>query len=104
MCIEGTPFVTCYKVSWLTWVLAKYLVKVKYSSIVNLIGNKEVVPEFLQNKMKPENIKNKLVELLNEKSKLRNQMLDDFINIKKKLGSPGVYIKIASDILKSTDK
>ena len=102
--IEDTPFVTCYKVSWLTWVLAKYLVKVKYSSIVNLIGNKEVVPEFLQNKMKPENIKNKLVELLNEKSKLRNQMLDDFINIKKKLGSPGVYIKIASDILKSTDK
>ena len=80
------------------------MVKVKYSSIVNLIGNKEVVPEFLQNKMKPENIKNKLVELLNEKSKIRNQMLDDFINIKKKLGSPGVYIKIASDILKSTDK
>ena len=58
------------------------MVKVKYSSIVNLIGNKEVVPEFLQNKMKPENIKNKLVELLNEKSKLRNQMLDDFINDK----------------------
>ena len=39
--IEETPFVTCYKVSWLTWLLAKYLVKVKYSSIVNLIANKE---------------------------------------------------------------
>ena len=102
--VEETPFVTCYKVSWLTWLLAKYLVKVKYSSIVNLIANKEVVPEFLQSKMQPENIKNKLVELLDEKSKLRNQMLDDFIKVKEKLGSPGVYIKVASDILKATDK
>ena len=102
--VEGTPFVTCYKVSWLTWFMAKYLVKVKYSSIVNLIANKEVVPEFLQSKMEPENIKNKLVELLDDKSKIRNKMLDDFINIKEKLGSPGVYIKVASDVLKTTDQ
>ena len=102
--VEETPFVTCYKVSWLTWLLAKYLVKVKYSSIVNLIANKEVVPEFLQSKMKPENIKDKLVELLDERSKLRNQMLDDFIKVKEKLGPSGVYLKVASDILKATDK
>ena len=102
--MEETPFVTCYKVSWLTWLLAKYLVKIKYSSIVNLIANKEIVPEFLQSKMQPENIKNKLVELLDDKSKLRHKMLNDFIKIKEKLGSPGVYIKVASDILKATVK
>ncbi len=102
--VEETPFVTCYKVSWLTWLLAKYLVKVKYSSIVNLIADKEIVPEFLQSKMEPENIKTKLIELLDDKSKLRNQMLNDFINVKEKLGSPGVYIKVASDILKATSK
>ena len=102
--VEGTPFVTCYKVSWLTWLLAKYLVKIKYSSIVNLIADKEVVPEFLQSKMQPENIKNKLVELLDDKSEIRHQMLDDFIKVKEKLGSPGVYIKVASDILKATVK
>ena len=67
--------------------------------------DKEVVPEFLQSKMQPENIKNKLVELLDDKSKLRrHQMLDDFIKVKEKLGPPGVYIKVASDILKATDK
>ncbi len=102
--VEETPFVTCYKVSWLTWILAKHFVKIKYSSIVNLIANKEVVPEFLQSKMQPEDIKNKLVELLDDKSKLRHQMLDDFIKVKEKLGSPGVYIKVASDILKATVK
>ena len=50
--VEGTPLVVCYKVSWFTWFLAKYLVNVKYSSIVNLIANKEVVPEFLQSEMR----------------------------------------------------
>ena len=44
--IEGTPFITCYKVSWLTWLLAKYLVKVKYSSIVNLIAEKRLFLNF----------------------------------------------------------
>ena len=54
--------------------------------------------------MQPENIKNKLVELLDDKSEIRHQMLDDFIKVKEKLGSPGVYIKVASDILKATVK
>ena len=100
--IEDTPLVVCYKVSPFTWLLAKCLVKVEYSSIVNLIAGKKVVPEFLQSKMKPNNIKNKLIELINEKSKLRNQMLKDFLELKNKLGTPGVYVKIADEILKAT--
>ena len=44
--VEGTPFVTCYKLSWLTLVFWKYLVKIKYSSIVNLIEGREIVLSF----------------------------------------------------------
>ena len=51
-----------------------------------------------------QSIKNKLIELLNDKSELRNQMLDDFIKIKGKLGTPGVYLRVASEILKATKK
>ena len=54
--------------------------------------------------MKPENIKDKLLELLDDKSSLRNQMLDDFIKIKGKLGTPGVYLRVAREILKATKK
>ena len=100
--IEGTPLVVCYKVSTLTWLLAKLLVKVEHSSIVNLIAGKKIVPEFLQSEMKPNIIKNKLIELIDEKSKLRNQMMEDFLTIKDKLGTPGVYAKIANEILKAT--
>ena len=100
--IEGTPLVVCYKVSSLTWLLAKLMVKVEHSSIVNLIAGKKIVPEFLQSEMKPNIIKNKLIELIDEKSRIRNQMMEDFLTIKNKLGTPGVYAKIANEILKAT--
>ena len=100
--IEGTPLVVCYKVSALTWLLAKLLVKVEHSSIVNLIAGKKIVPEFLQSEMQPKTIMNKLIELMDEKSKLRNQMMEDFLTIKDNLGTPGVYAKIANEILKAT--
>ena len=102
--IEETPFVACYKLSWLTWFLAKYLVKVKFSSIVNLIEGREIAPEFLQSKMEPQGIKNTLIKLLDQKSESRNQMLNDFLKVKAKLGKPGVYIKVANDILGATEK
>ena len=76
--IEGTPLVVCYKFS-LTWLLAKLMVKVKHSSIVNLIAGERIVPEFLQSEMKPNIIKNKLIELIDEKSKTRNQMMKTFL-------------------------
>ena len=100
--IEGTPLIVCYKVSSVTWLLAKFMVKVKYSSIVNLIAGKKIVPEFLQSEMNPFIIKNKLLELIDEKSKLRKQMIEDFVKVKNKLGTPGVYSKIANEILKAT--
>ena len=100
--IEGTPLVVCYKVSSLTWFLAKLMVKVEHSSIVNLIAEKKIVPEFLQSEMQPNIIKNKLIELIDEKSKTRNKMMEDFLAIKNKLGTPGVYAKIANEILKAT--
>ncbi len=100
--IEGTPLVVCYKVSSLTWLLAKLMVNVEHSSIVNLIAGKTIVPEFLQSEMKPNTIKNKLIELIDEKSKLRNQMIEDFLKIKNTLGTPGVYARIANEILKAT--
>tara|TARA_B100000963_G_scaffold340934_1_gene340124 strand:+ start:82 stop:1203 length:1122 start_codon:yes stop_codon:yes gene_type:complete len=100
--IEGTPLVVCYKVSTLTWLLAKLMVKIKHSSIVNLIAEKKIVPEFLQSEMKPNIIKNKILELIDEESKIRGQMIKNFHIIKNKLGAPGVYAKIANEILKAT--
>ena len=54
--------------------------------------------------MKPNMIKNKLIKLIDEKSKIRGQMMKDFLIVKNRLGAPGVYAKIANEILKATKK
>tara|TARA_B100001250_G_scaffold355056_1_gene329320 strand:+ start:2371 stop:3510 length:1140 start_codon:yes stop_codon:yes gene_type:complete len=100
--VEDTPMVVCYKLSTISWYIAKILSKVKYSSIVNLILNKEVVPELLQNKMNSKNIVDKIIPLLDSKSFKRKKMLSNFSEIRKTLGIPGFYERAASLIISKT--
>lgn len=50
-----TPFVVLYKLSPLTYFLAKLILKVKYISLVNIIAGREIVPELIQGKASSEN-------------------------------------------------
>ena len=100
--VEDTPMVVCYKLSKISWYIAKIVSRVKYSSIVNLILNKKVVPELLQDKMNSKNIIKEVTPLLNLKSFKRKKMLSDFIEIRKTLGIPGVYARAASLIISKT--
>ena len=54
--LVGVPTVVVYKVSPLTYFLAKRILKVKYISLVNLIAGREVIPEFIQHRANKENI------------------------------------------------
>lgn len=54
--ILGTPMVTYYKVTALSWHAGRRLVKVPFFSMVNLIAQRRVVPELIQENMTPENI------------------------------------------------
>ena len=65
----GRPMVVCYKLSSITWFLAKKMASVKHLSLVNLIVGKEVVAELLQNNMKPKNIAKGIYYLLSEEGK-----------------------------------
>jgi len=60
------PQMVVYKSSAFSYHLGKRLVKVKFISLVNLILNRELVKEFIQNDMKPSNIKAELNLLLND--------------------------------------
>jgi lipid-A-disaccharide synthase len=46
--IIGTPFVVAYRVSPLTWLLGRPLVKLKHFAMPNLIAGREILPEFIQ--------------------------------------------------------
>ena len=60
----GVPEVVCYKGSPVSYAIAKRLIKVKYISLVNLIMDKPVVKELIQNELTPGNLKIELEQLL----------------------------------------
>ncbi len=84
----GVPEVVCYKTSRISYEIANYFIKVKFISLVNLILNKQVVKELIQDNLQPENIVEELKSIIDEGSK-REQMLNQFIELKNILKTGG---------------
>jgi len=60
----GTPLTVVYKTSWLTYFLGRYLVDLKWISLVNIISDESVVPELIQHKAGPEEIRKSIQRFL----------------------------------------
>jgi lipid-A-disaccharide synthase len=82
------PEVVCYKGSPISFAIAKRIIKIRFISLVNLIMNKEVVKELIQDDMNSGNIKKELQELLFNPEK-KAVMLEDFRQLKKVLYAGG---------------
>jgi lipid-A-disaccharide synthase len=89
----GVPEVVCYKGGKISYLIAKQLIKVKYISLVNLIMDKEIVKELIQNELNEKNLKTELDKLLKPES--RKRMLEDYMVLKEKLGGSGASGKTA---------
>jgi len=76
--LAKVPMVVAYKVNLLTYVIAKLLVKVKYTSLPNLIADREVVKELSQYDCTVENIVAELDRLLGQDNQ---DMLNTFIEL-----------------------
>lgn len=68
------PTIIIYKMAPLTYRVAKLLVRVKYAGLANLIVNKEVMPELLQNDATPEKISDKALNMLDHLSFFEDQL------------------------------
>jgi lipid-A-disaccharide synthase len=93
------PQVVCYKASAITYLIAKSLIKVKYISLVNLIANKELVRELIQNDLNTLNIKRELDKIISDKEN-RNLMLKGYKDLKVLLGEKGASEKTAELMFK----
>jgi lipid-A-disaccharide synthase len=82
------PEVVCYKGSNISYQIAKRLIKVKYISLVNLIMDKLVVAELIQNNMNVNNAVKELNELLNNPQR-RQQLQNDYAELKNILSVNG---------------
>ncbi|MBE6336039.1 MAG: lipid-A-disaccharide synthase [Lentimicrobiaceae bacterium] len=96
------PEVICYKGNPVSYMIAKKLVKVKYICLVNLIMNKPVVKELIQDDLTPENIKKELDLMLGD-HKTQRRFLEDYEELKILLGNAGASDN-AANIVFSTIK
>lgn len=92
------PQVVCYKSGALSFAIGKRLVNVKYISLVNLILDKPVVKELIQNDLNPQNISSELKALLFDEQ-YRNNILNEYSNLVQLLGGGGASARIAKYIV-----
>ena len=91
------PFVIVYRVSPLTYMIARLLAETKYIGMVNVLADKEIVPELLQNEFTVSSITDHAVRLLQDHD-YRGTMISELKKIGVKLGEPGAYRKAAKCI------
>lgn len=84
----GVPEIVCYKGNPISYQIAKWVIKVKYISLVNLIMDKPVVKELIQHEMTAENCIKELKDLLHNPER-KQQIQKDYANLKSLLSQGG---------------
>lgn len=97
--IIGIPAVVTYSLPYWMYFIAKKLIKVPYISLPNLILQKEVYPEILEEKNKIERLSQTILKLI-ENKEIRENIKEDLAEIKKKIGPLGASWRIAEDIVR----
>ncbi|MFT4024497.1 MAG: lipid-A-disaccharide synthase [Flavihumibacter sp.] len=94
----GIPEVVCYKGSAISYQIAKRLIKVKFISLVNLIMDRLVVKELIQDDLNTANLKKELEQLLAD-GPYRSRILEDYAALKTELQKGGAASSQAAGII-----
>lgn len=94
----NVPQVVCYKGSYLSYRIARMLVKVRFIALVNLIMDRKVVTELIQADLTEANLVKELKDLLDPMT--RHEMLSDYEELVHKLGGPGASENTAQLMIK----
>lgn len=89
----NVPQVICYRTSSGTYFLARLFARVKYIGMVNLMMDKTVATELIQDRLNYDNLKTELGNLLDENNKKR--IFEDYAKLKGKLGGTGASERLA---------
>jgi lipid-A-disaccharide synthase len=91
------PEVVCYKGSWASYQIAKRIITLKYISLVNLIMDREVVTELIQDDCSTKRIREELTKILDPN--YRKTLLENYDLLEEKLGGIGASKKTAQLIV-----
>jgi len=100
ICNAKIPSIIIYKMNFLNFMIVKFLVKIKYANIINIINNREVIPELIQNECNSKEIFKSVVYFLKNPS-LIDKQINDFSNTLNEIRSKTSSADEASSILSS---
>jgi lipid-A-disaccharide synthase len=92
-CLE-IPMVVLYRLSWLSWLIGRAVVKVPHIALANLVAGGRVVPELVQRHATPARVAAEAVRLLESPARVE-QMRRDLKKVRGRLGAPGASARAA---------
>ncbi len=97
----GSPMIIVYKVSPISWLLGKMLIKLKNIGLVNIVAGRQIVPELLQSEVTAARLAAEGVSLLGDKT-LMEDTIKKLLMVKESLGKTGAS-KRAAEIIVNKD-
>jgi len=93
----GTPLISFYKLSPLSYHMGRRMVKIEHFSIVNILAGKKVIPELIQKDFNPDSVYDHVSKIL-DSAEVRNKMISKFRKIKKELGEKDAAANAAKEL------
>jgi len=94
----GTPMIITYRLSWLTYHIAKRIASVKHLGLVNLVAGRGVVPELLQEEATADRLYEEALSLLKDRDRYTH-MEEAFQSIREQMGTAGASDRAAQVVL-----
>lgn len=101
--LMGVPMVIVYRMSPLSFFIARIIIDVPHVGLVNIVAGKRVVPELLQGDVTPIRIADELTYILNN-SDVRGQMQSELLSVRSMLGDGGASGRAADVVMEMLDK
>ncbi len=97
--LYGTPMIIAYRGPFLFYLIYLLIRTIKNACLVNIITNKEIVPEFLMFDATACKISNKIIQILTDENEVKRQK-DGFAEVKKLLSGRGSIEVVADELIK----
>lgn len=97
--VLGVPMVAVYRLPWPGMAIARRLVTVRHAALPNILAGREIVPEFLQERMTPQGVAQEVLGLLRSPER-REAMRGALRDVAATLGPPGALDRAAGEVIR----
>ena len=95
-----------YKIAWISWLYARFIIRIPYIGLVNIVAGRKIIEEFIQQNAKPQHIANYIICTLKDPKKI-SLIKTELKQVKSILGQTGASnqaAKIIVDLLNSPNQ